>query len=183
MSDELVIHHCAPTMANIKTANLFSCGFSDYQDMISHVRKLNTRLKNKGLRVLALNYENGRGLIYIYRPERLSKDLRDCLASSLLKACGYPSSEENACLRHLISRVREEVDFPHEIGLFLGYPPEDVDGFINRKNEYKTIGFWKVYGDAETAQKTFARYRKCMNIYSKLWKEGKSIENLTVAVR
>lgn len=180
MSDEMVIHHCAPTMANIKTANLFSCEFSSYQDMIDNVRKLNLRMKNKGLRVLSLNYENGRGLIYVYRPERLSKDLKNCLACRLLISCGYPNSDENECLRRLIRRLRNESDFPHEIGLFLGYPPEDVDGFINRKNEYKVIGFWKVYGDVETAQKTFTRYRKCTNIYSKLWEEGKSIENLIV---
>ena len=48
MSDELVIRHCAPTLASIKTANLFSCIFTDRQEMLKHVRNLNLRLKKKG---------------------------------------------------------------------------------------------------------------------------------------
>lgn len=37
-------------------------------------------------------------------------------------------------------------DFPHEMGILLGYPVEDVEGFIinNGKNELYT-GYWKVY--------------------------------------
>ena len=182
MSDELVIRHCAPTLASIKTANLFSCFFSNRQEMQEHVRNLNLRLKGKGLRVLPLWFKENRGLIYVYRPGKLSKDLRNELAESLLKNCGYSCTDENACLRKLIERLKQLSDFPHEIGLFLGYPPEDVDGFINRRDESKCCGCWKVYGDVDSAQKLFARYRKCTEIYCKLCQEGKSIENLTVAV-
>lgn len=47
-------------------------------------------------------------------------------------------------------------DFPHEIGLFLGYPLEDVQGFIeNRAEGYKCVGCWKVYGDEEYAKQEF----------------------------
>ena len=150
--------------------------------MLGHVRGLNQRLKGKGLRVLPLCIKENRGLIYVYRPDRLSKDLRNELTERLLKKCGYTSCDENACLRKLIERLNRLSDFPHEIGLFLGYPPEDVDGFINRREEWKYCGFWKVYGDVDSAQKLFSRYRKCTDIYCKLCQEGKSIENLTVAV-
>ena len=182
MSDELVIRHCAPTLASIKTANLFSCIFTDRQEMLKHVRNLNLRLKKKGLRVLPLWFKENRGLIYVYRPDKLSKDLQDELAGSLLKKSGYSCTDENACLRKLIERLNLFSDFPHEIGLFLGYPPEDVDGFINRRNECKCCGFWKVYGNVDNAQRLFARYRKCTEIYCKLCQEGRSLENLTVAV-
>lgn len=49
------------------------------------------------------------------------------------------------CVAELIRRVRHEEDFPHEIGLFLGYPSEDVSGFIKHgaKNS-KCVGTWKV---------------------------------------
>ena len=181
MSDELVIRHCAPTMANIKTANLFTGNFADRQEMLDEVRSLNNRLKNKGIRVLALQYEKGRGLIYVYRPGRLSKDLQDCTACQLLKQCGYPDLNENICLQHLIQKLEGEGEFPHEIGLFLGYPPDDVEGFINRRKSWKLCGFWKVYGDVEKANKQFARFRKCTDLYQKQWLMGKSIEHLTVA--
>ena len=182
MSEDLLIKYCAPTMANIKTANLFRCSFTSHQELINDVRSLNNRLKHKGIRVLALKYTDGRGLIYVYRPGRLSEDLRDCRACSLLKQCGYPVFDENMCLQHLIQRLDENADFPHEIGLFLGYPPEDVYGFIHKKKECKLCGFWKVYGDVEKAKKQFARFRKCSELYWKQWQTGKSLEHLTVTV-
>lgn len=74
-------------------------------------------------------------------------------------------------------------EFPHEIGLFLGYPPEDVCGFIeNRAGGYKCVGEWKVYGDADKAKEIFAKYRKCTEVYCAQFAQGKSIERLTVAV-
>ena len=56
-------------------------------------------------------------------------------------------------------RLQRFEAFPHEIGLFLSYPPEDVRGFIEHKgHESKCDGCWKVYGDAERAKKTFRTY-------------------------
>jgi hypothetical protein len=51
--------------------------------------------------------------------------------------------------------------FPHELGLILGYPPEDVKGFIqNKGSAYLYSGYWKVYKDLERSLQTFARYEK-----------------------
>ena len=64
-----------------------------------------------------------------------------------------------------MKRIKSGNEFPHEIGLFLGYPPEDVDGFINNGAKgAKYVGTWKVYGDESIAKRTFAQYknvRKC----------------------
>ena len=36
--------------------------------------------------------------------------------------------------------------FPHEMGLLLGYPLDDVTGFIEQKGKnYLYAGYWKVY--------------------------------------
>ena len=38
--------------------------------------------------------------------------------------------------------------FPHEMGLLLGYPLDDVTGFIEQKGKnYLYAGYWKVYAD------------------------------------
>ena len=82
----------------------------------------------------------------------------------------------------LIERLRTSPDFPHEIGLFLGYPPEDVRGFIeNKAQDCKCVGCWKVYGDETAAQRRFAQYQKCKDVYCAKWEQGRSIERLTVA--
>lgn len=83
----------------------------------------------------------------------------------------------------LVRRLDENEEFLHEIGLFLGYPPEDVRGFIeNKAAGYKYVGDWKVYGDEEKARKTFAKYKKCTRVYCAQFALGKSIERLTVMV-
>ncbi|MBR4359697.1 MAG: DUF3793 family protein [Clostridia bacterium] len=40
----------------------------------------------------------------------------------------------------VLSRLRTEAGFPHEVGLFLGYLPADADGFMRRKDECKLCG-------------------------------------------
>lgn len=55
----------------------------------------------------------------------------------------------------------ESGEFPHEVGLFLSYPPEDVKGFIaHRANDFKCAGLWKVYGNEEKARSLFAKIQK-----------------------
>ena len=82
----------------------------------------------------------------------------------------------------LIRRFREEGEFPHEVGLFLSYPPEYVQGFIeHRSRDFKCAGLWKVYGDEEKARRLFAQFRKCTEIYCALWRSGSDIGQLTVA--
>ena len=86
------------------------------------------------------------------------------------------------CICQLARKIRSEAEFPHEIGLFLGYPPEDVCGFMeNRACNCKCIGCWKVYGDEAAAKKKFAQYKKCTRIYQDQWAKGTDIERLTVA--
>ncbi len=182
MSEGLLVKYCSPTLAGIKTGNLFSWVFKDEEAMRECIRCWNRLLANKGLRIIPMKFENGHALIYVYRPSKLSEDLNDIQARALLTENGYSEENTNRCLTHLIKRLCAGESFPHEIGLFLGYPPEDVRGFIeNHAAGYKSVGIWKVYGDAAKAEKIFARYKKCTDLYNDLFAKGKSIEMLTVA--
>lgn len=180
MSEELLVKHCAPTLAGIKTANLFNCPYPSKNELKDNIRSLNKRLIPKGLRVLPLRCKDDRALIYIYRPQKLKKDLSNSDATKLLKDKGYSCQSPERCITKLISKLKNEPEFPHEIGFFLGYPPEDVIGFIENKS-CKCTGCWKVYGNEANAKKTFAQYKKCTDVYYRQWSNGKSIEQLTVA--
>ena len=80
----------------------------------------------------------------------------------------------------LIRRLKESETFPHEIGLFLGYPAVDVRGFI-RHGECKCTGLWKVYeSDVPQAQRTFARCRHCTKAYLQRNREGWDLSKLTI---
>ena len=100
-----------------------------------------------------------------------------------LETYGYTQKDDlYEIFRRLSLRLRENSEFPHEIGLFLGYPLADVKGFIeNKGRNCKCSGCWKVYEDEEKAQKLFIKYRKCTDIYCQKLKEGTSILRLTVA--
>lgn len=182
MPDEMVIRHCAPTLASLKTGSLFSCPCETEKEVLNSVRELNRRLGGKGLRVLPLRRRDGKCLVYVYRPERLARDLRDERARSILEGMAYPWENLCGCLRRLCERLKTSEEFPHEIGLFLGYPPEDVAGFMQGRGAAKCVGCWKVYGDVERARRLFMQYEHCTDIYLRQHAQGKDIERLTVAV-
>ena len=183
MSEEMLIRHCSPTLAGIKTANMFTCCFENPEDIKRDIRKLNSMLVKNGLKALPLRFSGNRALIYVYRPTRLTEDLKNRTAGYILSGLGYEGKTTRQCIVHLKRRICRQAEFPHEIGLFLGYPPEDVRGFIeNHAEGYKFVGCWKVYGDEKSAKKQFARYKKCTDVYCSQWANGKSIERLTVAV-
>lgn len=181
MSDELLVRHCAPTLASLKTGNMFTCRFETEEAMRESIREMNRRLGKKGLRVLPLRYGEGIALVYVYRPGRLNADLSDAAACRLLAERGYPCGNANQCVKCLQGRLAEEAGFPHEIGLFLGYPPEDVAGFIDRR-QAKFSGCWKVYGDVEAARRSFDRFKKCTDVYVRQHAAGKALERLAVAM-
>lgn len=182
MSEELIIRHCSPTLAGLKTGNMFRCSYSSQSELLDEIRKLNRKLACKGLRVLPLRIDDRRALIYVYRPSKLKTDFEHCDAVCLLKRFGYTFERPERCVAELVARMREKAEFPHEVGLFLGYPPEDVHGFIENKAQCsKCTGTWKVYGDQEKAQKAFDLYKKCTDIYSAQHAKGKPIERLTIA--
>ena len=180
MSELHLVRHCSPTLAGLKTGSMFSCSADHPVQLRDILRDINLRLKEKGLRVLPVRFCAGRVLIYVYRPLRLKHDLNNDTAAHILKTRGYAGSvSQYIC--HLIRRLGEDGEFPHEIGLFLGYPTEDVKGFIENPRACKYVGYWKVYGDEEHARRSFAKFRKCTAVYSRHYAMGKSLEKLTVS--
>ena len=129
MSEEQVVRNCAPTLAGLKTGNLFACPYESREDLLDFLRSLNRRLGKKGVRAVPLRIRQDKALIYLYRPARLEKDLSCASCEALLSACGYNCRGGSRCLTRLARKLKQQEDFPHEIGLFLSYPPEDVKGF------------------------------------------------------
>ena len=181
MSNETLIRCCAPTMACLKTGNMFNCAFDSQEQMTGDLRHLNRSLGRKGLRILPLRWRDGKALLYLYRPRLLERDLRDPLAQRLLSDCGYTCEDAGTCLIRLISRLSAGEDFPHEVGLFLGYPPADVEGFMHHKDSFKLCGLWKVYDDVESALRQCARYRHCTKGYLDCLSRGFTLDRLAVA--
>ena len=108
MSDKLIIDNCSPTLAGIKTGNLFSVKYTDETDINRELSELNRKLRKKGLRVIPLKKTDGYALIYLYRPGHLKRDLTDPLAKKILKNRGYDPGNPESLIVQLVKHLREE---------------------------------------------------------------------------
>lgn len=182
MSEEMIIKYCAPTLAGLKTGSMFVCDYKDKYDLLDEIRAYNRMLVPKGLRLIPMRIQNDKAIIYVYRVSSLESDLKDKRAFKVLKEKGYPCDRQSECVSCLKKHINAQSEFPHEVGLFLGYPPEDVIGFIdNNARNYKYCGPWKVYGNISKAKKTFAIFKKCTGNFENRHKNGVPIRELTVA--
>ena len=113
--------------------------------------------------LLSQTHEHNNALVLIYRRESLARVLCCDKACCILRKYGYPLCDVDACLECLREKFRScSKNFPHEIGLFLDYPPDDVIGFIE-KREAKNLScpcYWKVYGNIEEARMRFMKYKQ-----------------------
>jgi len=160
--ERLLAYHCSPTLAGIKPSSLIALPARQYADLPALLEQYGALLHSRGIFLEVLCRCRQRALLLVYRPEQLTACLDHPKARSLLQLCDYPVSLPlSNLLSHLKTRMEQE-GFPHEIGLFLGYPPEDVMGFSLYQGEnYKLCGHWKVYFDEENARKCFERYDRC----------------------
>lgn len=183
--ETLLVRLCAPTLAGLKPANLFRFEMPDFAGMQRLADHWQAQLAPRGIavRVLKSCRKTGAHLIYVYRPAKLAAILQQRPVRAYLAAAGYPGGGDEAYLQRLSDRLCCDGDFPHEIGLFLGYPLRDVVGFVeNRGKNYTCCGDWKTYGDPTEARQQFARYRKCTEVYLRCFEGGTPISRLAVAV-
>ena len=101
MFADLLIRHGAPTLAGLKTANLFPCRLIPRAALLRELRDTNQVLVPRGLRLLPLRLEEDRALLYLFRPDRLRQDLSAHTAQRLLDQAGYPNCQILPCLREL----------------------------------------------------------------------------------
>lgn len=183
--ETILVEQCAPTLAGIKVANLFRC-IPPCSNIRGLMKFWNQRLGEKGLALLCLKQcaNTGACLFYVYRKTWMERLLAQENIRAFLWKQGYRLSD---CAKGYISQLAERLclqeGFPHEIGIFLGYPMEDVIGFIENKGKnYSLCGYWKVYGDAEVSRRRFNCYRNCTDYYKKKHQNGASVMQLISAV-
>lgn len=180
--EKYLIEHCAPTLAGMKSAGLFSCRFFSKEEISKELIRLNETLNERGVYMELMLYKEDYALIYTYRKSHLEKDLKQEGVKELLLSYGYPQAEklENylVCLK---KRLFECNGFPHEIGVFLGYPLDDVKGFIlNKGRDCKCCGLWKVYCNECETRKLFDKIQKCTRVYLQVFEEGRNLTQMTV---
>lgn len=182
MFEKYLIKNCAPTLASLKTGSLFNYAVCDGCELKKDLSVWGGTLYSSGIRLFLLKEDEKSALIYVYRESALNKILNDGKMRCFLKKCGYTEFSTDSALEKLKERFSQGDGFPHEIGVFLGYPLGDVIGFIqNSGKNCKCAGCWKVYCDECSAKKTFDKFKKCTEVYTRLWSRGRTVLQLTVA--
>ena len=117
-----MIEHCSPTLASIKTGNLFTYKYESEEELWKSVEGFNECVREKGVSLTVLRRSEKKALIYVCRFSSLERDLKKPGVANFIKKYGYESTDPAYALERLRSRLAQREDFPHEIGLFLGYP-------------------------------------------------------------
>lgn len=181
--EESLVWHASPTLASIKIANLYNFRFQSTNECIETLRSFNLLMNKKGIYIELLKNTGDFYLIFVYRKSQLQEVISDRDVNEFLKRYGYPSNNNlSDYIESLKRRLNIEKDFPHEIGVFLGYPLEDVKAFIEKKGCCSVLcGDWKAYGDEEAAKCIFCKYKHCREIYIKVYREGRRFADMLVS--
>ncbi|MFW5646635.1 MAG: DUF3793 family protein [Acetivibrio ethanolgignens] len=147
---------CAPVLTGIKTANLLIIDKNSAMNFPGV-------LVGEGL-FYRLLYEVRDKLVYlIYDRNKLLAYMEKPEVFRVLQMLGYQRVKLEEILEEISRRyesyMKNERSFPHELGLLLGYPVEDVIGFIVHQGQnflYK--GYWKVYENPEQAKQLFEAF-------------------------
>lgn len=182
--ETMLAFHGAPTLEGIKPSSLISFNKQRIKNCRSMLRQYKTCMECKGINFFVLSETDNWLLLLIYRKRPLMEILKNVRVQEFLDFYGYKDFKRmNQYLNHLKIRMALQKGFPHEIGVFLGYPLDDVKGFIeNSGRHFKLSGLWKVYSDTKRAEELFAKYAECSDRFCSCLLNGQSIEDLIKAV-
>lgn len=157
LESQLVLQ-CAPVLAGIKISNLLSLPRTMKKILKRFMQKLN-------LSYFLLLENDKKIVVLLYQKNALEQYLKDTQVQNFLKKMEYPEESIEVLLSVLAERYKKHMsktgEFPHEMGLFLGYPMEDVEGFIeNDGKNFLCTGYWKVYKNKQEKKELFQQYEQ-----------------------
>lgn len=182
MLEMILAQHCAPALAGIKPSNIAMCKKAECPNLHADVDKLNSQLNGSDIYIEILCECEVRALIMVYRGNVLKKHLTEAKNNAFLAGYGYSEADTIAEFLNILRNRLSCDSFPHEIGVFLGYPLRDIYSFIKHRNTGCILtGDWRVYHDAEGAKKTFRRFKACKDAVSRKVSDGRTLAQIFCA--
>ncbi|MBI6874715.1 DUF3793 family protein [Clostridium aciditolerans] len=169
-----IAHSIGPTLVGEKPSSLLI--FNKYNRNQKKVwGEVKHELKGKlKIKFFELNTSEESSVVLFYDENMLLEILKKKRNIYFLKKFGY---RENMSLQEYLTLLSQRFKkiCPHEIGIFLGYPVEDVAIFSSCPNrECLLVGYWKVYhnDNVEKAKNIFKRYDSIKSDIIKLIAQG-----------
>ena len=169
--EQVLATHSSPAICGLKASNLINIKY--YDSIYLEIEELNKKYPRVCFYILKRNKDSV--LVLVYRRNVLERKLNEEDNKSFLFDLGYDVISVDSMLSCLKERIKLK-DFPHEIGVFLGYDLSDIKSFI-KGNTCLYVGYWKVYSKVDEKIELFNKYNKCREIVNKLIDKGYPIEN------
>ena len=149
---------CAPLFVGLRTSSMFVISRNQ-------IKPLYDLLRNSVICCRVLFLESKQLTVMLYRKDMLEPYICRGKAKEFFKKQGYTEFDMEHILITFTRRYRNyrtgNCSFPHELGLLLGYPMEDVEGFIANQGENSLYtGYWKVYYHVSAKRDLFHMYEK-----------------------
>ena len=179
---EVIANQCVPVLADVKPSNLLILT-SEEEEVFLQMEEL------PHISSLCLYEGKNKSTWLLYRKDRLESALVWPQTGEFLEQYGYRMVRESLDekllrLQHRFAEYKEgRQSFPHEMGVFLGYPLGDVKGFIEHHGkEYLCSGYWKVYRDEQKAKSTFQLYQSVRDAVLQLIMAGSNLYEISYQV-
>ncbi|MDO0822738.1 DUF3793 family protein [Desulfosporosinus nitroreducens] len=161
-----LVESLAPLVLGIKPSVLLNVSLANEVEWIKFV-KLFTQ--QKALQIKKIRELNGRLQVIFYQREKLDFVLRQKPVQEFLMTMNYPKQYSLDAYLSLLKHRIISLKFPHEVGVFLGYPLKDVLGFMGLLPlPYKRTQGWRIYGDELPSNEVYEKYRQARSIMRKL---------------
>lgn len=176
--EKYLLFTLSPVIGGLKPSSTITLSYdkkeysiwSNYKKEFLEILKLKEIVLRKGTKA---------EIILIYNEENLLNCINKKDNKEFLNKLGYDLTltlEEN--LDILVYRY-EKYHCPHELGVFLGIPIEDVIDFMECSDKKCLMcGYWKVFNNYNNAKDIFDKYDISKNIMIKSIEENKALLNI-----
>ena len=167
---------CAPLISGLKVSNLLIISAEDE----ALVRII---LRRSGISFFRLLRTGEKVTFLLFRKNPLEAYLKQQEVEAMLAEAGYAELSLGNILSTFQKRYAHYMSaggrFPHEMGLLLGYPAEDVRGFVeNEGKNFLYSGYWKVYADVEEKRRLFQKFENAKETVIQLLSYGVGIQDI-----
>lgn len=167
---------CAPLITGLKVSNLLIISKGN-EEVVKRI------LNRTGISYYRLIQIRTKTTFLLFRRNELEEFLSDEKVKNVFRKAGYKSLQIGKILRTFSLRYEAYMQgdkcFPHEMGLLLGYPVEDVVGFVeNNGKNFLYSGYWKVYKNQKAKVKLFDKFKVAEETLIHLLSNGLSMSDI-----
>lgn len=167
---------CAPLITGLKVSNLLIIPKGN-EEVVKRI------LNRTGISFYRLIQTRTKTTFLLFRRNELEEFLSEENVKNVFIRAGYKSLQIGKILRTFSLRyeayMQGDKSFPHEMGLLLGYPVEDVVGFVeNNGKNFLYSGYWKVYENQKAKVKLFDKFKVAEETLIHLLSNGLSMSDI-----